>query len=204
MGVDKFGNKYFENVEELPRTCRSRAPVDDMLTYSIQSVPDGLTTRSTTLIRTFILFYPALPRELCLELTVVPTSSAHIEPLWHSWISYAIDTPPNQDPIANINRPWANPNHVPNLTFSRGAFKTYSTYVKPYIVSEILGAPLTLLVVELSPRSRLGNPLRPRDNRRSERGLSAECTYALVANRLHFNEMRVSSSGFDHGAYPAL
>lgn len=104
--------------------------------YNIQFVPDGLTTRSMTLIRTFVLL-AQLCLESCLGLTVVVAFSAHIEPLWHSWISYAIDTPPNQDPIASASRPWANPNHVPNPTFSRGAFKTYSTYVKPRIVSEI-------------------------------------------------------------------
>ncbi|KAK3996605.1 NADH ubiquinone oxidoreductase subunit NDUFA12-domain-containing protein [Cladorrhinum sp. PSN332] len=55
--------------------------------------------------------------------------AAHIEPLWHSWISYTIDTPPTQDPIVQqtANRHWASQEHIPNLTFSRAAFKTYNT-----------------------------------------------------------------------------
>ena len=46
------------------------------------------------------------------------------------WMSYAIDRPPSQDPIAKIDRSWASPEHIPNTTLSRAAFKTYSTYVE--------------------------------------------------------------------------
>lgn len=55
--------------------------------------------------------------------------SGHIEPMWHSWISYAIDTPPPQDPLYGKPRSWAKPVHIPNLTFSRAAYKPYNTYV---------------------------------------------------------------------------
>lgn len=47
--------------------------------------------------------------------------------MWHLWISYGVDTPPSQDPLMKTDRPWASPVHKPNPTFSRGAFKTYST-----------------------------------------------------------------------------
>jgi NADH:ubiquinone oxidoreductase subunit len=56
--------------------------------------------------------------------------SSHIEPGWHAWISYMVDKPPTQDPILQTNvRAWEIPEHRPNFTATRGAFKTYSTSV---------------------------------------------------------------------------
>lgn len=55
--------------------------------------------------------------------------SAQIEPLWHAWMSYAVDTPPTLDPIAKVARSWAKPYHIPNYTASRAAYKPYNTYV---------------------------------------------------------------------------
>ncbi|KAK0099915.1 NADH dehydrogenase 1 alpha subcomplex subunit 12 ndufa12/DAP13 [Cadophora gregata] len=53
---------------------------------------------------------------------------AHIEPGWHAWISYMVDKPPTEDPILKTGvRPWELPEHRPNFTQTRGAFKTYST-----------------------------------------------------------------------------
>ncbi|KAH8890054.1 NDUFA12-domain-containing protein [Thozetella sp. PMI_491] len=60
--------------------------------------------------------------------------AAQIEPLWHLWISYGVDKPPNQDPIATINRSWASPKHIPNYTQTRGAYKPYNT-TKPKMKS---------------------------------------------------------------------
>lgn len=57
------------------------------------------------------------------------THRSQIEPLWHSWISYAIDTPPNKDPLAMTSRPWAPSKHIPNQTFAPTAFRTYNTFV---------------------------------------------------------------------------
>ncbi|KAM3080993.1 hypothetical protein ACMFMF_002908 [Clarireedia jacksonii] len=58
---------------------------------------------------------------------------SHIEPGWHAWISYMVDKPPTEDPILRTGvRPWELPDHRPNMTASRSAFKTYST-VKPKI-----------------------------------------------------------------------
>lgn len=55
--------------------------------------------------------------------------SAHVEPFWHAWLSYSVDTPPNKDPLGALatNRPWAAKEHIPNLTFTRQAYKPYST-----------------------------------------------------------------------------
>ncbi|PSR85796.1 NADH-ubiquinone oxidoreductase subunit [Coniella lustricola] len=52
---------------------------------------------------------------------------AQIEPLWHAWISYSVDAPPTQDPLAKVARSWAKPYHVPNYTQTRGAYKPYNT-----------------------------------------------------------------------------
>ncbi|KAK0754442.1 NADH ubiquinone oxidoreductase subunit NDUFA12-domain-containing protein [Schizothecium vesticola] len=85
VGVDKFGNKFYENQEELPLRTR-------WVDYKEHDFDPG-----------------------------------HIEPMWHSWISYAIDTPPPQDPLYGKPRSWAKPVHIPNLTFSRAAYKPYNT-----------------------------------------------------------------------------
>lgn len=53
---------------------------------------------------------------------------SQIEPGWHAWISYMVDKPPTQDPILQTQvRPWEIPDHRPNFTASRAAFKTYNT-----------------------------------------------------------------------------
>ncbi|KAK1766268.1 NADH ubiquinone oxidoreductase subunit NDUFA12-domain-containing protein [Phialemonium atrogriseum] len=99
VGVDKFGNKFYENNDELP-----------------------LRTRWVDYVKHDF-------------------DASHIEPMWHMWISYGVDQPPTQDPLTATNRSWASPRHIPNPTFSRGAFKTYST-TKPKISSwEPVAAP---------------------------------------------------------------
>lgn len=46
----------------------------------------------------------------------------------HAWISYMVDAPPTADKIMQTGvRSWELPEHRPNLTLSRAAFKTYST-----------------------------------------------------------------------------
>ncbi|KAK5656697.1 hypothetical protein OQA88_4243 [Cercophora sp. LCS_1] len=92
VGSDKFGNKYYENAEELPLRTR-------WVDYANHDF-----------------------------------DAAQIEPLWHSWISYAIDAPPTKESLAVASRPWASPNPLPNRTFGPGAFKTYNT-TKPKIKS---------------------------------------------------------------------
>ncbi|KAK3898983.1 NADH ubiquinone oxidoreductase subunit NDUFA12-domain-containing protein [Staphylotrichum tortipilum] len=91
VGVDKFGNKFYENKDELP-----------------------LRTRWVDYVKHDF-------------------DAAHIEPLWHAWISYSVDTPPTQDPIQAASfKPWSPKGHIPNLTFTRGAYKPYNT-TKPKI-----------------------------------------------------------------------
>lgn len=92
IAKDKFGNKYYENLEEeLPLRTR-------WVDYKEKE------------------FDPS-----------------QIEPGWHAWISYMVDKPPTQDPLLQTGvRSWELPEHRPNFTASRGAFKTYST-AKPKI-----------------------------------------------------------------------
>nr|7ZM7_h Chain h, NADH dehydrogenase [ubiquinone] 1 alpha subcomplex subunit [Thermochaetoides thermophila DSM 1495]7ZMB_h Chain h, NADH dehydrogenase [ubiquinone] 1 alpha subcomplex subunit [Thermochaetoides thermophila DSM 1495]7ZMG_h Chain h, NADH dehydrogenase [ubiquinone] 1 alpha subcomplex subunit [Thermochaetoides thermophila DSM 1495] len=85
VGVDKFGNKFYENKEELPLRTR-------WVDYAKHDY-----------------------------------DAAHIEPMWHAWISYQVDTPPTREPLTQIERPWAPKEHVPNRSFTRGAYKPYNT-----------------------------------------------------------------------------
>ncbi|KAL7268141.1 hypothetical protein RUND412_009245 [Rhizina undulata] len=58
---------------------------------------------------------------------------SHIEPGWHAWLHYMVDKPPGIEPVLqHERRPWETPQHIPNLTFTRGAYKPYST-TKPKI-----------------------------------------------------------------------
>ncbi|RJE23311.1 NADH-ubiquinone oxidoreductase subunit [Aspergillus sclerotialis] len=53
---------------------------------------------------------------------------SQLEPGWHAWISYMVDTSPTADKVMQTGlRSWELPEHRPNMTLSRGAFKTYST-----------------------------------------------------------------------------
>merc|ERR1712230_305733 len=64
------------------------------------------------------------------NLQVIPRP-AHIEPGWHAWISYMVDKPPTEDPILKTGvRAWELPEHRPNFTQTRAAYRPYST-VKP-------------------------------------------------------------------------
>ncbi|KAJ5033530.1 uncharacterized protein L3040_008644 [Drepanopeziza brunnea f. sp. 'multigermtubi'] len=90
IAKDRYGNKYYENLEEeLPLRTRWV----DYKDYECD-----------------------------------PTQ---IEPGWRAWMSYTVDKPPTQDPLLQTKvRPWELPDHRPNMTFSRAAYKPYST-VKP-------------------------------------------------------------------------
>ncbi|KAL8780662.1 MAG: hypothetical protein Q9194_000765, partial [Teloschistes cf. exilis] len=55
-------------------------------------------------------------------------SPCQIEPGWHAWMSYLVDKPPTEDAVLRTGqRVWELPEHRPNLTASRAAFRTYST-----------------------------------------------------------------------------
>ncbi|CCX32897.1 NADH ubiquinone oxidoreductase subunit NDUFA12-domain-containing protein [Pyronema domesticum] len=59
--------------------------------------------------------------------------AAHVEPGWHAWLHHLTDKPPGQDPhLMHERRAWEPSSHVANLTWTRGAYKPYST-VKPKI-----------------------------------------------------------------------
>jgi NADH:ubiquinone oxidoreductase subunit len=54
--------------------------------------------------------------------------SDQIEPGWHAWLGYMVDKAPTEDPLLRTGiRAWEKKEHVPSMSMSRGAFKTYST-----------------------------------------------------------------------------
>ncbi|KAI5790125.1 putative NADH-ubiquinone oxidoreductase subunit B17.2 [Geopyxis carbonaria] len=58
--------------------------------------------------------------------------AAQVEPGWHAWLHYLADKPPGIDPVLqHERRPWEKKEHIPNLTFTRSAYKPYSTFVSP-------------------------------------------------------------------------
>jgi len=87
IATDKYGNKYYENLEEeLP--LRTRWVDYKEKEYDPSQVETG----------------------------------------WHAWLAYMVDAPPTADKILQTGLcKWEIPEHRPNLTLSRGAFKTYST-----------------------------------------------------------------------------
>ncbi|KAJ5223585.1 hypothetical protein N7468_008127 [Penicillium chermesinum] len=103
IGIDRYGNKYFENMEEeLPLRTRW---VDYKTNW-----PEW--------------------------------DASQIEPGWHAWISYMVDAPPTTDKLMQTgHRAWELPEHRPNLTQTRGAFRTYSTTRPKYSAWIPVAAP---------------------------------------------------------------
>ncbi|KAL4928682.1 complex I NDUFA12 subunit family protein [Aspergillus undulatus] len=101
IGVDRYGNKYYENMEEeLPLRTR------------------------------------------WVDYKQVEYDPSQIEPGWHAWISYMVDTPPTQDKLMELGkRNWELQEHRPTLTLSRAAFKTYSTVKPKYSAWTPVAAP---------------------------------------------------------------
>jgi len=92
IATDRYGNKYFENLEqELPLRTRWVDYKDSE--FNPDQIPPG----------------------------------------WHAWMSYMVDKPPTEDALLQQGqRNWELTEHRPNLTMTRGAYKTYST-TKPKI-----------------------------------------------------------------------
>ncbi|WPB06302.1 uncharacterized protein RHO25_010959 [Cercospora beticola] len=85
IGIDRFGNKYFENLEE----------------------------------------------ELPLRTRWVDYKDSEYDP--HAWMSYMVDKAPSEDKLLQRQvRAWEPSKHVPVLTASRSAFKTYNTTKPKY------------------------------------------------------------------------
>ncbi|WEW56600.1 hypothetical protein PRK78_002047 [Emydomyces testavorans] len=54
--------------------------------------------------------------------------ASQVEPGWHGWLAYMVNKPPTEDKILQTGvRAWETPEHRPNMSLSRAAFKTYST-----------------------------------------------------------------------------
>lgn len=114
IATDKYGNKYYENLEqELPCPCLPPAILPPRLPK--QPMASSLTV--ARLVRTRWVDYKQKEYD-----------PAQIEPGWHAWMSYLVDKPPTEDAVLKTGqRSWEIPEHRPNLTASRAAFKTYST-----------------------------------------------------------------------------
>lgn len=105
VGQDKAGNKFFENVEELPRTSTSDGNVV------------GVGEADLTIVRTRWVEYAKHDYD-----------SAQLEPGWHAWIAYMVDKPPTEDALLQTKtRNWERTDQIPNHTGTRGAYKPYST-----------------------------------------------------------------------------
>ncbi|KAF1813268.1 NADH-ubiquinone oxidoreductase subunit B17.2 [Eremomyces bilateralis CBS 781.70] len=92
IGTDRYGNKYFENLEEEMQ------------------------------LRTRWVDYKEKEYD-----------PSQIEPGWHAWISYMVDQPPTADKLLQRQaRAWEPAEHRPTLTWTRSAFRTYSTTKPKY------------------------------------------------------------------------
>ncbi|KAJ5287184.1 hypothetical protein N7478_002870 [Penicillium angulare] len=67
---------------------------------------------------------------------------SQVEPGWHAWISYMVDAPPTADKLLQAGtRHFEAPEHRPNLTQTRAAFRTYSTTRPKYSAWTPVAAP---------------------------------------------------------------
>ncbi|TGZ83171.1 NADH:ubiquinone oxidoreductase 13.4kD subunit [Ascodesmis nigricans] len=56
--------------------------------------------------------------------------ASHVEPGWHAWLHYLTDKPANVEPnMLHEVRPWEKPEPPINQTFTRAAYKPYSTTI---------------------------------------------------------------------------
>ncbi|KAF2750247.1 NDUFA12-domain-containing protein [Sporormia fimetaria CBS 119925] len=106
--------------------------------HQLQNIGD---TKAGTLIgkdRYGNKFYENMEEELPLRTRWVDYKDAEydpsqIEPGWHAWMSYMVDTPPSADPIARTGvREWEPKDHKPTLTWSRSAYRPYNTVKNKY------------------------------------------------------------------------
>ncbi|TQV91773.1 hypothetical protein V2A60_006108 [Cordyceps javanica] len=68
--------------------------------------------------------------------------AAHIEPGWHAWMSYAVDSVPGEDHLLTAGtRKFEPALPKPNYTQTRGAFKTYNTTKSKLTAWEPVAAP---------------------------------------------------------------
>jgi len=132
--MDRFGNKYFENLEEeLPRLCQNTLLAEHGLT-KLQFGQDGSISKRQSLIRKNLSSLTSPTWSWQRTIAKIGTNRAQLEPGWHAWISYLVDKAPNADLILKTGvRPWELKEHRPNLTATRAAFKTYSTWVSSFI-----------------------------------------------------------------------
>ncbi|KAK9376829.1 NADH ubiquinone oxidoreductase subunit NDUFA12-domain-containing protein [Lipomyces chichibuensis] len=93
VGVDRYGNKFFENTEEDEIHLRTRWVQYKDWFYDV----------------------------------------SQIEPAWHGWLGYLVDTPPNElKPEQKTVRKYPTPEVIPTGTGTRNAYVPYST-VKPKV-----------------------------------------------------------------------
>ncbi|KAK9240933.1 NADH ubiquinone oxidoreductase subunit NDUFA12-domain-containing protein [Lipomyces kononenkoae] len=93
VGVDRYGNKFFENTQEDEIHLRTRWVQYREWYYDV----------------------------------------SQIEPAWHGWLGYLVDTPPNAlEPEQTTVRKYPTPDVVPNGTGTRNAYVPYST-IKPRV-----------------------------------------------------------------------
>lgn len=146
IGTDGYGNKYYENMEDLPRALNPHLP------YPLPPSPrTRLTIRDSAdavgRLQGQVLYavspFPSPP--LVAYLPSTPQSDScrdQIEPGWHAWISYMVDTPPTKDPILQRKiRVWEPKEHRPGLTATRSAYKPYSTTKNKYSAWTPVAAP---------------------------------------------------------------
>ncbi|KAI9661589.1 MAG: hypothetical protein M1821_008827 [Bathelium mastoideum] len=104
IAKDRYGNKYYENLEEeLPLRTR-------WVDYHDKEY-----------------------------------DPSQIEPGWHAWMSYMVDKPPSEDPINQTRvREWEPKEHRPTLTWTRSAYRPYSTYVESATMTRKVRIPKEL------------------------------------------------------------
>ncbi len=108
VGTDRWGNKFYENItEDLPLRVRSTTDPPLLLFHGCLHV------------QTRWVDYKDYEKD-----------PSQIDPGWHAWISYMVDTPPTEDKLLEIGRrPWDDKTARVNYTLSRAAYRPYSTYV---------------------------------------------------------------------------
>jgi NADH:ubiquinone oxidoreductase subunit len=146
IGQDKYGNKYFENLEEeLPRKMQKLRIWRHMSDYHSPNPLgrlQGQGVRSVSVLSSIETWSKA---NIVTALRSNPDGTLPIEnretQFWedhkpdylhrHAWMSYMVDKSPAVDKLLQREvRVWEPKEHRPTLTWTRSGYKPYNTYAR--------------------------------------------------------------------------
>ncbi|KAL9068531.1 MAG: hypothetical protein Q9157_006479 [Trypethelium eluteriae] len=117
----------------IPKLVPSLQKIDTVTNTSRTSKKSSHVSRVSSIPTLEVLRNPSTVRTRWVDYHDKEFDPSQIEPGWHAWMSYMVDKPPSADPINQTRvREWEPKEHRPTLTWSRSAYRPYSTTKNKY------------------------------------------------------------------------